>query len=174
MTMPPKGYKHSLESRQRMSEAHKGRVFSEEHRAALRKPKSEQHRINAANAKRGIKLKPCTPEERARRSRTSSLRRLQQQSTPQELAMMNTMLALGFKYNEYVSKGKGWPYRVDFINYEYNLIVEIDGSIHKPDHDLRRDQFMISKGYRTIRIKNDEVDTDFESVVSRIKGELWI
>jgi hypothetical protein len=52
------GYKHTEEHKQRMSELQKGRVFTEEHRQAMCKPKSEQGRKNMALARQTTLYRP--------------------------------------------------------------------------------------------------------------------
>jgi hypothetical protein len=52
------GYKHTEEHKQRMSELQKGRVFTEEHRQAMCKPKSEQGRKNIAEARLTTTYRP--------------------------------------------------------------------------------------------------------------------
>ncbi len=53
------------------------------------------------------------------------------------------------------------PYVADFFLYPFNLVIEVDGSIHlherNQEHDRRRDTFMRNKGITVIRITNKEV-----------------
>jgi 5-methyltetrahydrofolate--homocysteine methyltransferase len=52
------------------------------------------------------------------------------------------------------------------------LIVEVDGDIHdrkeQKEYDSVREEELQSSGYSVLRIKNDEVFNDIESVVERI------
>jgi hypothetical protein len=52
------GYKHTEEHKQKMSELQKGRVFSEETKQRMRKPKSEQGRKNIAEARITTSYRP--------------------------------------------------------------------------------------------------------------------
>jgi hypothetical protein len=52
------GYKHTEEHKQMMREKFKGRVFSEEHKNNMRKPKSEQGRQNIAKARLETNYRP--------------------------------------------------------------------------------------------------------------------
>lgn len=61
------GFKHSEETRQFMSESQKGKVFSEEHKAAMRKPKSEAGRAAIALAHKNSTYSPSA-ETRAKLS----------------------------------------------------------------------------------------------------------
>jgi len=65
------GYKHTEEHKQRMSELQKGRVFTEEHRQAMCKPKSEQGRKNIAEARLTTDYRPS---EETKRKTSESLK----------------------------------------------------------------------------------------------------
>jgi hypothetical protein len=52
------GYKHTEDHKQKMSELQKGRVFSEETKQRMRKPKSEQGRKNIAEARLSTDYRP--------------------------------------------------------------------------------------------------------------------
>jgi very-short-patch-repair endonuclease len=53
------------------------------------------------------------------------------------------------------------PYVVDFACHKSRLVVEIDGGTHfvgdAPERDQRRDAALAARGYRVLRIPNDEV-----------------
>ena len=53
------------------------------------------------------------------------------------------------------------------------LIIEIDGGIHKKTkiRDQERDEYFMEKGYRVLRIKNEEVFNSLKKVLERIKAE---
>lgn len=59
---------------------------------------------------------------------------------------------------------------VDFYCHAAKLIVEIDGEIHQQqiEYDAERDQFLSTRGLRLLRIKNEEVRRNLESVLRRI------
>lgn len=58
------GYKHTEEHKQMMREKFKGRIFTEEHRQAMCKPKSEQGRKNIALARLQVDYKPTDEHKR--------------------------------------------------------------------------------------------------------------
>lgn len=64
---------------------------------------------------------------------------------------------------------------VDFFCYEESLALEIDGGIHNDPvrqiNDVMKDEFLISKGFRVLRIKNEDVFNNIELVVERIKQQ---
>ncbi|NLP58573.1 vitamin B12 dependent-methionine synthase activation domain-containing protein [Lutibacter sp. B1] len=67
-------------------------------------------------------------------------------------------------------------YIVDFICLKVNLIIEIDGSIHQlPENkssDEERTIWLEGEGYRVIRFANDEVLSNLDLVLKKIKEAL--
>ena len=83
---------------------------------------------------------------------------------------------IGCKYRRQVAIGS---HIVDFCCMHHRLIIEVDGNIHAglSEHDSLRDQSFVSKGFRTLRILNEEIFHSLPSVLQRIqtaccKGEL--
>lgn len=77
------------------------------------------------------------------------------------------------------NKLAGWHFRrqqaidgfiVDFYCHAASLIVEVDGGIHETqkEHDAERDAHLISRGFRVLRVTNDEVKNDMQSVLNKI------
>ena len=62
-------------------------------------------------------------------------------------------------------------YIVDFFCHEYSLILEVDGKVHdhQKDYDEIREQFLRSKGYRIIRITNQEVKDNLNLLLEKIR-----
>jgi very-short-patch-repair endonuclease len=66
-------------------------------------------------------------------------------------------------------------YIVDFVCHEQRLVIELDGSQHaESQHDIRRDLWLESKGYRVLRFWNSDVLRDrdgvLETIVSAARG----
>lgn len=61
---------------------------------------------------------------------------------------------------------------VDFYCHATSLIVEVDGPIHQQqaEYDAERDQILTAKGFRVMRVRNEEVDRDLEGVLERIQA----
>jgi very-short-patch-repair endonuclease len=59
---------------------------------------------------------------------------------------------------------------VDFYCAAASVAIELDGPIHDSqlESDRERDQVLSGLGIRTMRIRNDEVANDFETVLKRI------
>lgn len=68
------------------------------------------------------------------------------------------------------------PFIVDFCFWPLRLVIEIDGKIHEKlghrIYDMQREAYLIGAGFHVMRIKNEEVFQDVESVVGRIHEEV--
>ncbi|MDO4992967.1 MAG: DUF559 domain-containing protein [Prevotellaceae bacterium] len=75
---------------------------------------------------------------------------------------------LGVKFRRQHPVG---DYIADFVCLEKHLVVELDGKCHEQnsEHDTLRDINLSKLGYKTIRVKNDELFADIENVLSFIK-----
>src|ERR1700716_1905371 len=64
------------------------------------------------------------------------------------------------------------PFIVDFVGHKQNLVIELDGGQHGTDdeteRDLKREQWLQSKGYRVVRFWNSDVLRQCDSVVQKI------
>ena len=64
------------------------------------------------------------------------------------------------------------PFTVDFLCREAGLVVEVDGATHSEDHDrdydTRRTAYLGLKGYRVLRILNDDVFHRINDVMDMI------
>ena len=62
-------------------------------------------------------------------------------------------------------------YIVDFLCTDKKLIIELDGSQHfeQAEYDQHRDEFLENKGYRIVRITNNEMN-NIEAVLTYIKN----
>ena len=65
-------------------------------------------------------------------------------------------------------------YIVDFHNFEYKLILEIDGPIHleQKEYDVERQADLESLGYKVLRFTNEEVLLNWEDVKAKILSVL--
>ncbi len=63
-------------------------------------------------------------------------------------------------------------YIADFVSLKNHLIIEVDGEYHStPEQlllDAERTRYLQGKGFRIIRFNNQEIQTDIESVMSKI------
>ncbi|QFR38740.1 DUF559 domain-containing protein [Candidatus Gracilibacteria bacterium 28_42_T64] len=60
----------------------------------------------------------------------------------------------------------------DFLCREYNLIIELDGSVHDLKEiyelDKHKESLLTNLGYKIIRFKNEEIHSNLEKVLSKI------
>ena len=65
-------------------------------------------------------------------------------------------------------------YIPDFVALSINLIIEIDGGIHKKQttKDKERTKRLGILGFKVIRFTNYEVENDIEKVINKIKEEI--
>ncbi len=63
------------------------------------------------------------------------------------------------------------PYIADFFCEELKLIIELDGGQHSEDSDRIRTNFLQNHDYRVLRFWNNDVLTNIEGVMTKIKEE---
>ena len=67
-------------------------------------------------------------------------------------------------------------YIVDFVSFQRRLIIEIDGSQHNEERtrerDVERARNLSGMGYQILRFWNNEVLTNLEGVLERIRETL--
>jgi very-short-patch-repair endonuclease len=80
-----------------------------------------------------------------------------------------------FSFNETVAiHGYGAPPRVDLLWRDGRVVVELDGPEHQADpkfaSDRHRDYELLVAGYLVLRITNDQVATDLQSAIEKIRA----
>ena len=61
------------------------------------------------------------------------------------------------------------PWIVDFVSFQYHLVVEADGSQHaESERDERRDQDLMERGFRVLRFWNNDILQRSEAVLEAI------
>jgi very-short-patch-repair endonuclease len=106
-------------------------------------------------------------------------RKLRQDQTPSEARLWRRLKAIqfvGYKFRRqhpiiYSSQqGLRKFFIPDFYCAEKLLIIELDGKIHEfqKDYDDNRDLILAQLGLRTIRILNEELEQNIETVFKRI------
>ena len=80
---------------------------------------------------------------------------------------------MGFKFYRQYPIGR---YIADFCCKEKNLIIELDGGIHATqknrEYDDARDKAINAYGLQVVRFTNEQLDSDTETVIDRIKSLL--
>ena len=103
-------------------------------------------------------------------------RELRQKHTDAEKALwmrLRNRQLEGVKFRRQQSMGS---YIVDFASFERKLIIEIDGGQHNEERIKERDEKrtigLKERGYQIIRFWNNEVLTNLEGVLERIREAL--
>jgi leucyl-tRNA synthetase len=78
---------------------------------------------------------------------------------------------LGFKIRRQHAIG---IFITDFVCLDKRLVIEVDGEYHlnNKQYDEARTEFLKSEGFEVIRFTNDEVKSDLQNVLSKLKGKL--
>src|SRR3989338_1437814 len=98
-------------------------------------------------------------------------RRLRKQPTPWEVKLWQHLKNnnLGFRFKRQLVLGN---YIVDFCCHGKKLVIELDGSSHRPSFRKEIDQaklvFLRHEGYNIIRFWNHEIDKDISVVLNKI------
>ena len=76
-----------------------------------------------------------------------------------------------FKFRRQVPLG---PFIADFVCFERNLILELDGGQHtlRREYDAERTRFLEKNGFRVVRIWNNELHESADAVDELIWREL--
>ena len=66
------------------------------------------------------------------------------------------------------------PFFADMLSFSEKLVIEVDGDTHAvaQGYDASREDFMARKGYRTVRLTNDDVMQNLEGVMTQISFSL--
>ena len=99
-----------------------------------------------------------------------SAKKLRNTQTPWEEQLWYLLRNRRFKEYKFRRQYPIGNYIVDFICIRKKLIIELDGSAHmqSKSYDIKRDNFVRSRGYHIIRFWNNELDDNLEGVLNKI------
>ena len=100
---------------------------------------------------------------------TAKAKELRRNSTDAERVLWRQLRAhrlVGYKFRRQQPVGR---YIIDFVCFEKQLIIELDGGQHGTEYDQRRDAYLVSRGYRVLRFWNPEVLANTEGVLEMIR-----
>jgi very-short-patch-repair endonuclease len=122
---------------------------------------------DGGDAWRGSNLKGPAPGAIAR------ARRLRKEMTVAERALWKELRKFALHIRWQVPIG---PFIADFAHHGSRLIIEVDGYFHSlpenADRDVRRTDWLRSKGYRVIRFNEKEVLKDPSQIAARVEAEI--
>lgn len=100
-------------------------------------------------------------------------RELRAHMTPQECRLWNVLRNRGIAGLKFRRQKPIDGYIADFCCLENGIVVEVDGSVHHSKngiiYDAERDSYFEAKGYHVLRFRNEEIETNLESVIEKIK-----
>ena len=107
---------------------------------------------------------------RTRPENLNRARHLRQHPTAAETLLWGHLRRGQFAGHRFRRQHRIGPYFVDFVCRRSNLAIELDGSQHddRQQYDRRRDKYIRSKGYRVIRVGNEEVFENLDGVLEAI------
>ncbi len=109
-------------------------------------------------------------------TRLERAKALRKEMTPPERALWKVLAAKRLEGVKFKRQQPVGPFIVDFISFERNLIIEIDGGQHDEDvtrsHDQIHTRWLETQGFQIIRFWNNDVLANLAGVVTRIKEML--
>lgn len=97
-------------------------------------------------------------------------RELRRNMTPAEKILWETLRhnrlnGLQFRRQQIIN-----PYIVDFYCHAKALVIEVDGDIHdlQRDYDQERSGYLEARGFRILRVSNDDVKENLLTVLQKI------
>ncbi len=105
----------------------------------------------------------------------TNARRLRSQSTDAEQTLWNQLRAHRFEGYKFRRQQVIGPYIVDFVCFETDLIIELDGGQHMDQvpYDKHRTEELEKMGYRVLRFWNNEVFNELNGVLETIRTALF-
>ena len=102
------------------------------------------------------------------REQARVLRRNQTEAERNMWSKLRARRLLGLKFRRQQRLG---PYIVDFCCQEIKLVIEIDGGQHNSNinPDTKRSNLLTQEGYSLLRFWNDEIFTNSDGVLERIR-----
>jgi 5-methyltetrahydrofolate--homocysteine methyltransferase len=112
------------------------------------------------------------------RTQRDFARTLRNQPSDAEKRLWHFLRAQNLSGHKFRRQAAVGSYIVDFVCFSKNLIVELDGPQHlepeAAEHDSRRTQWLISRGFRVMRFRNQELDENIHAVLEAIERALEI
>ena len=103
-------------------------------------------------------------------SPNSRARQLRRNSTGPEKALWTLLRNRGLGSLKFRRQHPMGPFVVDYVCIEKMLVVEVDGDSHigTARYDLERQQYLEQQGFRVLRVGNDDVLRDLDTVARAI------
>jgi very-short-patch-repair endonuclease len=103
---------------------------------------------------------------------TGRARQLRKAQTEGERLLWLRLRGRGLNGHKFVRQEPTGPYFADFACRDSGLIIEVDGATHSNEsergHDERRTDFLNARGYRVVRVANDDIFHNLDGVLETI------
>ena len=117
-------------------------------------------------------VKNIIPGQRISKEKLARSRELRREMTPAEGILWQELrgnkLGVHFRRQQIIA-----GFIVDFYCHKADLVIEVDGGVHKEDEqresDVERDMTLSEMGLRVYRIRNDEVLENLPGVLGNIR-----
>jgi len=98
-------------------------------------------------------------------------RQLRKEATPEEVKVWEVLRGRRFMNLKFRRQHVIEGFVVDFYCHDLRLAIEIDGKVHdrQREYDELRQTLIEEKGYRFVRVTNEEVNMDITILLNRIK-----
>ena len=114
--------------------------------------------------------------KRADHEKIAQARRLRRDATDVEKRLWWKLRELNEQGFHFRRQAPFRAYVLDFVEHHERLVIELDGGQHdepkQHTHDQRRDRFLASQGYRTLRFRNLDVLDNIDGVMEQILQHL--
>jgi very-short-patch-repair endonuclease len=122
--------------------------------------------------------KPPRTQRTSSRETVEYARDLRRDQTPAERALWEILRNRGIDGRKFRRQHPIGPFIADFFCAEAALVIEVDGLIHdraeQRRRDILRDAALGDHGLRLLRLRNDEVLTDPDGAIGRIREALGL
>ena len=101
-------------------------------------------------------------------------RRLRREQTDAERKLWSLLRSRQLEAYKFRRQHPIGPYIADFCCLERLLVIELDGGQHleQADYDKRRDDFLHDKGFRVLRVWDNDAFKEVKAVEERFLAEL--
>ena len=114
------------------------------------------------------------------RARLRLARALRRRQTPAEARLWSKLRDRRLAGLKFARQEPVGPFVADFVCREAKLVVEVDGATHSTDEEITRDRrreaYLKIRGYRVVRIYNEDVyrklDDVLATIIAAIDGRL--
>lgn len=110
----------------------------------------------------------------ARQKSVQAARELRRSATPSEAILWQRLRGRRLGGLRFRRQSQIGPYIVDFCCASHRPIIEIDGSVHESqvEEDRQRQSALEARGYRFLRFRAEDVESDPDAVIRHIEATL--